>query len=186
MPSPGKLPRSAEPPGTYCMIHTHTVHIRARANHWYNPRARLCGRANSTRARGGGFWVGNFRHMRARVSSLSVDTPIRQATRLRGLRMVRRTLINWSGRTPLPSGLRLNRLLFDLRQAQRQHRARMSLSVSAALKETRTSRRTIRSLNVLHTERLVTVRTITVLNQNRNIYKIETQRGCRFVAIEQV
>jgi hypothetical protein len=63
MPSPGKLPRSAEPPGTYCMIHTHTAHIRARANHWYNPRARLCGRANSTRARGGGFWVGNFRHL---------------------------------------------------------------------------------------------------------------------------
>src|ERR1022692_699484 len=23
----------------------------------------LCGRANSTRARGGGFWVGNFRHL---------------------------------------------------------------------------------------------------------------------------
>ena len=102
----------------------HTPHTYARARTIGTTRARDYAGERTVRAREAeGFGKATsdtFRHIRARVSSLSVDTPIRQATRLRGLRMVRRTLINWSGRTPLPSGLRLNRLLFDLRQAQRR------------------------------------------------------------------
>ena len=35
-------------------------------------------------------------------------------------------------------------------------------------------------------ERLVTIRAITVLNQDRNICNIETLHGCRVFAIEQV